>query len=84
MGMIHEIYPNNFLLFLTSNCSLNSSQKGLIESKNESSDTEYLVLMSIRLFIGFTWSGLKMIDAVVATNIAGSSFVKADVNFFKE
>ena len=72
-------------IFLLSNCSLNSTQKRVTESKNVSSDSESSLSIDEYSIIqpGLPGQESKRIDALMATNIAGASFVKADVDFLQ-
>ena len=72
-------------IFLLSNCSLNSTQKIVTESKNVSSDSESSLSIDEYSIIqpGLPGQESKRIDALMATDIAGASFVKADVDFLQ-
>ena len=72
-------------IFLLSNCSLNSTQKRVTESKNVSLDSESSLIIDEYSIIqpGLPGQESKRIDALMATDIAGASFVKADVDFLQ-
>ena len=72
-------------IFLLSNCSLNSTQKRVTESKNVSLDSESSLSIDEYSIIqpGLPGQESKRIDALMATDIAGASFVKADVDFLQ-